>query len=137
MKFNRTPDLSFFLHIRPTAVMISLLRERCPTPPPPALRKLPESGVPQETAPQEWLAAPASPGLLARLLAAVLRGGPRGEERGAGEEEEGRAGEGAGKGEVRQPPRRFVESSIGDLHCSFPQGNALWETSGVLVLQFR
>ena len=50
-------------------------------------------GVPQETAPQELLAAPASLGFLARLLAAVLKGGPRGEERGAGEEEEGRAGE--------------------------------------------
>ena len=87
------------------------------------------SGVPQETAPQEWLAAPASLGFLVRLLAAVLKGGPRGEERGAGEEEEGRAGEGAGKGEVRQPPRRFVESSIGDLHCSFLQRNALRGTS--------
>ena len=61
---------------------------------------LPESGgVPQETAPQEWLAAPASLGLLASLLAAVLAGGPQGEERGAGEEEEGRAGEAAGIGE--------------------------------------
>ena len=57
------------------------------------------SGLPQETAPQVWLVDPWSPGLLARLLAAVLKGGPRGEERGAGEEEEGRAGEGAGEGE--------------------------------------
>ena len=46
-----------------------------------------------------WLVDPWSPGLLARLLAAVLAGGPRGEERGAGEEEEGRAGEAALKGE--------------------------------------
>ena len=53
------------------------------------------AGVPQETAPQVWLVDPWSPGL-ARLLAAVLAGGPQGEERGAGEEEEGRAGEGAG-----------------------------------------
>ena len=87
-------------------------------------------GVPQETVPQVWLAAPASPGLLARLLAAVLAGDPQGEGRGAGEEEEGRAGEAAGKGEVRQPPRRFVESSIGDLHCSFLQRNALRGTLG-------
>ena len=33
---------------------------------------------------------------------------------------------------VRQPPRRFVESSIGDLHCSFFQQNALRGTLGGL-----
>ena len=80
-------------------------------------------GVPQETAPQVWLVDPSSQGLLARLLA-VLAGGPRGEERGAGEEEEGRAGEAAEKDEDGKQPLRRVQ------HPRFASGKrcaALWE----------
>ena len=50
------------------AFLESLLCESCQTTSPGE-----RPGVPQETVPQEWLAAPASLGLLARLLAAVPR----------------------------------------------------------------
>ena len=83
------------------------------------------SGVPQETAPQVWLADPASPGLLARLLAAVLATHKEKdvEQVRKTKEELEKQQEKARK--VRQPLRRFVESSIGDLHCSFCQRKAL------------
>ena len=76
------------------AFLVSLLSESYQTTSPGERRR-----VPQETAPQEWLAAPASLGLLARLLAAVLAGGPRGEERGAGEEEGRKSWRSSRKGE--------------------------------------